>query len=58
MLNKVISLFLTLATMFFIVHAGLKLNQKNCPVLVLGFILITAYCIGQLLEKIGLPGRR
>jgi Kef-type K+ transport system membrane component KefB len=56
MLNKVISLFLTLATMFFIVHAGLKLNQKNCPVLVLGFILITAYCIGQLLEKIGLPG--
>ncbi len=56
MLNKIISLFLALATMFFIVHAGLKLNQKNCPVLVLGFILIAAYCIGQLLEKIGLPG--
>ncbi len=56
MLNKIISLFLALATMFFIVHAGLKLNQKDCPALVLGFILISAYCIGQLLEKIGLPG--
>lgn len=56
MLNKIISLFLALATMSFIVHAGLKLNQKDCPALVLGFILITAYCIGQLLEKIGLPG--
>ncbi len=56
MLNKIISLFLALVTMSFIVHAGLNLNQKNCPALVLGFILITAYCIGQLLEKIGLPG--
>ncbi len=56
MLNKIISLFLALATMSFIIHAGLKLNQKDCPTLVLGFILIAAYCIGQLLEKIGLPG--
>jgi len=56
MLNKIISLFLALATMSFIVHAGLKLNQKDCPTLVLGFILIVAYCIGKLLEKIGLPG--
>jgi len=56
MLNKIISLFLALTTMYIIIHAGLKLNQKDCPVLVLGFILITAYCIGKLLEKIGLPG--
>lgn len=56
MLNKIISLFLALVTMSFIVHAGLKLNQKDCPTLVLGFILIAAYCIGKLLEKIGLPG--
>lgn len=56
MSNKIISLFLVLATMALIIHAGLRLNQKECPTLVLGFILLAAYCIGRLLEKIGLPG--
>ncbi|HZX10731.1 MAG TPA: cation:proton antiporter [Acidobacteriota bacterium] len=55
MINKILTLILVIASMLLLIHLGLGETQKNCPALVLGLILLAAYCFGFLLEKIGLP---
>jgi Kef-type K+ transport system membrane component KefB len=55
MINKILALILVIASMMLLIHLGSSETQKNCPALVLGLILLAAYCFGFLLEKIGLP---
>jgi len=55
MINKILALVLIIASMLFLIQLGLGDYQENCPALVLGLILLAAYCFGFLLEKIGLP---
>jgi len=55
MTNKILALVLIIASMLLLMQLGLGEYQKNCPALVLGLILLAAYCFGFLLEKIGLP---
>lgn len=56
MLNRLISLTLILGGMAVIVFADLfGARETLSPTLVLGFMLLAAYCIGFILERIGLP---
>lgn len=56
MLQRILVLILLLGIMFVIVHSSL-LGESKAPsvTLVLGFMLLAAYCTGQVLEKIKLP---
>lgn len=56
MVSRFLSLIFVLGSMALVVH--LNFFQMNEPVsltLVLGFLLLAAYCVGALLEGIGLP---
>ncbi|MBS3819685.1 cation:proton antiporter [bacterium] len=55
MINKILALVLVIASMMLLLQWGLGEYRENCPVLVLGLILLAAYCFGFLLEKVGLP---
>lgn len=47
---------LILGCMYFIVHTDYsELLHTSSPTLILGFLLLSAYCIGFLLENLGLP---
>ncbi len=49
-------LILIVGIMFTIVHTDILAKQESIsPTLVLGFLLLSAYCIGQILEKVKLP---
>jgi len=53
---RIIGLFLVLGSMSLVVHTRL-LNEADyiSPTLVLGFLLISAYCVGYILSHWGLP---
>jgi len=56
MSHRLISLFLVLGSMSLIVHTNLFNEVKIVSsTLVLGFLLIAAYCIGYVLSQWGLP---
>ena len=56
MSHRLISLFLALSSMSLIVHTGLFNEVKLVSsTLVLGFLLIAAYCVGYVLSQWGLP---
>jgi Kef-type K+ transport system membrane component KefB len=56
MFRRFIALLLILGCMALIVYADpFGLPEKLSPTLVLGFMLLAAYCIGFILEKKGLP---
>lgn len=56
MFYKIVSLFIILAFMSMFVHTDLfGLAGTASSTLILGFMLLSAYCIGFLLEKFGLP---
>jgi len=56
MIKKLITLIFILLIMAIIVHTGkIDKTDKFCPTLVLGFMLLAAYCVGFFFEKIGLP---
>ena len=58
MQNRIISLIIVAGTMFLVVSSGLfGIRGDVSPSLVLGFMLLSAYCIGFILSKIGLPHR-
>jgi len=55
MTNKILGLILTITAVLLLLHLNLSAHQKNCPTLILGLILLAAYCFGFLLEKLGFP---
>ncbi len=56
MYYKSISLLIVLATMALIVYSDLPgLSETDSPTLLIGFLLLSAYCTGSLLEKFKLP---
>jgi len=56
MQNRIISLTIVVVTMFLVVSTGLfGITGDASPSLVLGFMLLSAYCIGYALSKFGLP---
>ena len=56
MQNRIISLMIVVGTMFLVVSSGLfGIKGEVSPSLVLGFMLLSAYCIGFILARIGLP---
>ena len=56
MFRRFVSLFLILGSMALIVYADpFGLPETVSPTLVLGFMLLAAYCIGFILEQKGLP---
>ena len=56
MLRRVLSLLLIFGSMALIVYGSpLKFNEALSPTLVLGFILLAAYCVGSIMERFGLP---
>jgi len=56
MQNRIISLIIVIGTMFLVVSSGLfGIKGEVSPSLVLGFMLLSAYCIGFILARIGLP---
>ncbi|MCP5050271.1 MAG: cation:proton antiporter [bacterium] len=58
MFNRFVSLLLIIGCMAWIVYADpfqFHLEENVSPTLVLGFMLLAAYCIGVLLERVGLP---
>lgn len=56
MTQRIVSLFTVLVCMSLIVHTNiLNMFQHISPTLVLGFLLLSTYCIGYVLEKAGLP---
>ncbi len=55
MTNKILGLVLVITAVLLLINLGLGIYQGNCPTLVLGLILLGAYCFGFLLEKIGSP---
>ncbi len=55
MTNRILGLILIITTVMLIIHFNLGDFQKKCPALILGLILLAAYCFGFLLERIGLP---
>lgn len=56
MLRRLLSLSLILGAMALIVYVDpFGLTGEASPTLVLGFMLLSAYCIGFILERVGLP---
>ena len=56
MFRRFVSLLLILGSMALIVYANpFGLPETVSPTLVLGFMLLAAYCIGFILEQKGLP---
>ena len=55
MTNRILGLILIITTVILLIHFDLGDSQKKCPALILGLILLAAYCFGFLLEKTGLP---
>ncbi len=55
MVNRIIVLFLVIAVTMLFEKLGFGFYRETCPALVLGIILLGAYCLGFILEKIGLP---
>ena len=55
MTNRIFVLLLVIAVAFLLLNLELGQSQENSPVFILGIILLVAYCLGFLLEKIGLP---
>ncbi len=56
MQNRIISLIIVVGTMFLVVSSGLfGIKGVVSPSLVLGFMLLSAYCIGFIFARIGLP---
>lgn len=56
MMQRVTVLILLLGVMFAIIHTNLFGSANDVsPTLVLGFLLLSAYCFGNILEKIRLP---
>ncbi|MBD3413527.1 MAG: hypothetical protein GF421_03730 [Candidatus Aminicenantes bacterium] len=55
MINKILALILIIAAALLLIHLRLDVYPENSPTLVLGLILLGAYCFGFLLEKIGSP---
>ena len=55
MINRIIGLVLVVAVALLLNSLELSLYKEHCPALVLGIILLGAYCFGFILEKSGLP---
>jgi Kef-type K+ transport system membrane component KefB len=56
MFRRFVSLLLILGSMALIVYANpFDLPETVSPTLILGFMLLAAYCIGFILEQMGLP---
>jgi len=56
MTNKIISLAIAVGTMALVTGAGLfGMSGPMTPTLALGFLLLSAYCIGSVLARAGLP---
>jgi len=56
MSRKITALIITVAAMLIIISRNeLTLRNHLSPTLILGFMLLSAYAIGAILEKIGLP---
>jgi Kef-type K+ transport system membrane component KefB len=56
MLRRFIGLLLVVGSMALVVYANpFGLPESVSPTLVLGFMLLAAYCIGFILEQLGLP---
>ncbi len=56
MQNRIISLIIVVVTMFLVVRFGFfGITGDASPSLVLGFMLLSAYCIGFILSRLGLP---
>ena len=56
MQNRIVSLIIVVATMSLVVSSGLfGIKGDVSPSLVLGFMLLSAYCIGFMLARVGLP---
>lgn len=56
MMRRFLSLLLILSSMALIVFSDIfNIPAGVSPTLILGFLLLAAYCIGALLERIGLP---
>ncbi len=56
MIRKIVALFIIVGTMLILMGRNMEQNLKSLsPTLVLGFMLLSAYCIGFILERLGLP---
>jgi Kef-type K+ transport system membrane component KefB len=55
MRNRVFVLLLVTSVALLLMNVELGQKQENSPVFILGIILLVAYCLGYLLERIGLP---
>lgn len=56
MINRIISLAIVAGTMAMVMDSGFfGISGEGTPTLVLGFLLLSAYCVGFVLAKAGLP---
>ena len=56
MFRRFLSLLLVLGCMAIIIYGRpFELPETVSPTLVLGFMLLAAYCVGSILERFGLP---
>jgi len=56
MMRRFLTLLLILSSMALLVYADpFSIPAAISPTLILGFMLLAAYCIGSLLEPLGLP---
>ncbi|MBW1911596.1 MAG: cation:proton antiporter [Deltaproteobacteria bacterium] len=55
MTNRIFVLLLVITVALLLMNLELGQYKENCPVFILGIILLVAYCFGYILEKIGLP---
>jgi len=56
MLRRIFSLSLILVSMIFISRSNIfNLSPSSSPTLVLGFLLLSAYCIGYIVWRLGFP---
>ena len=56
MIRRIIALILISGTMLILISSSIfKITKPISPILILGFMLLSAYCIGYILENFGLP---
>ncbi|MFO8164008.1 MAG: cation:proton antiporter [Desulfatiglandales bacterium] len=55
MIHRIIGLFFVISVTLLVKNLDLGLYKETCPALVLGTMLLGAYCFGFILEQIGLP---